>query len=400
MVSHSDDVYSTIAPLALILFQEFFHRKTNNKGSIMKFAKHILFISMCSVASGAQAAPLLDAQLNNQSIYALNYVVTGADSNVGGNMQGSTTATLGENTVVGGNLETGTTSTIGTGSTVKGYVYSGTTSNTGVNAIVMGNLFTGTTAGTGDGSTVGGDIKAGGAVTRGIGDTVSGTVEGDLVGTPGYIAPAVTIQTAQIAAAQQTLKDMGTGTVLTSTTFGKNDETLTAGIYSTLDYLTIDGGKTLTLDGGGVDSTFLFNISNYLTFAAGAKVELINFTAESAIIWNVLGDKAGSAGYTEFGQGASARGFIFSRGYVGTGADVTLTGVGDYCGGILSGENYVGFGARNTIGTEGCISGSVTSFDALNDSSVVNSSVVPVPAAAWLFGSALIGLVGVARRKK
>jgi hypothetical protein len=27
-------------------------------------------------------------------------------------------------------------------------------------------------------------------------------------------------------------------------------------------------------------------------------------------------------------------------------------------------------------------------------------STVPVPAAAWLFGSGLLGLVGVARRKK
>ena len=28
-----------------------------------------------------------------------------------------------------------------------------------------------------------------------------------------------------------------------------------------------------------------------------------------------------------------------------------------------------------------------------------NATVVPVPAAAWLFGSGLLGLVGVARRK-
>jgi len=30
----------------------------------------------------------------------------------------------------------------------------------------------------------------------------------------------------------------------------------------------------------------------------------------------------------------------------------------------------------------------------------ITTSVVPVPAAAWLFGSGLLGLVGVARRKK
>ena len=30
----------------------------------------------------------------------------------------------------------------------------------------------------------------------------------------------------------------------------------------------------------------------------------------------------------------------------------------------------------------------------------LNSAVVPIPAAVWLFGSGLMGLVGVARRKK
>jgi hypothetical protein len=34
------------------------------------------------------------------------------------------------------------------------------------------------------------------------------------------------------------------------------------------------------------------------------------------------------------------------------------------------------------------------------DNVIVNTSVVPVPAAVWLFGSGLIGLIGIARRKK
>ena len=36
----------------------------------------------------------------------------------------------------------------------------------------------------------------------------------------------------------------------------------------------------------------------------------------------------------------------------------------------------------------------------LIDDVVLNANVVPVPAAVWLFGSGLLGLVGVARRKK
>ena len=40
------------------------------------------------------------------------------------------------------------------------------------------------------------------------------------------------------------------------------------------------------------------------------------------------------------------------------------------------------------------VNGTVVSTD------IVNTEVVPVPAAVWLFGSGLIGLVGIARRKK
>ena len=42
----------------------------------------------------------------------------------------------------------------------------------------------------------------------------------------------------------------------------------------------------------------------------------------------------------------------------------------------------------------------VTNFASGGSESFVNSSVVPVPAAAWLFGSGLLALTGVARRKR
>ena len=44
--------------------------------------------------------------------------------------------------------------------------------------------------------------------------------------------------------------------------------------------------------------------------------------------------------------------------------------------------------------------GNAFTSDKLRSGDVINSPVVPVPAAVWLFGSGLLGLVGIARRKK
>ena len=41
-----------------------------------------------------------------------------------------------------------------------------------------------------------------------------------------------------------------------------------------------------------------------------------------------------------------------------------------------------------------------TQYSERYDLSIVNTTVIPVPAAVWLFGSGLLGLVGVARRRK
>jgi hypothetical protein len=53
---------------------------------------------------------------------------------------------------------------------------------------------------------------------------------------------------------------------------------------------------------------------------------------------------------------------------------------------------------------DGPFYGAIVNFDIGSGNSLtvtsVNSSVVPIPAAVWLFGSGLIGLIGLARRKK
>ncbi len=313
--------------------------------------------SFMSIAHAGFIPPdLLDTELNDKSTYAALSVTLGAGTKVGGNMQGFEPISIGADAVVGGNVSAGTVVTSGAGSNVGGYIQAGTTASTGVTGSVGGSVFSGTTAGTGANSTVGGDIEAGTTYTAGAGAIVNGGINDQLSLVPGYVAPTVINQKVQLDAVQATLNQLGLteGSTNLDITFGVEDEILTAGVYDSLNYLTIRAGKTLTLDGQGVDGDFLFNIHNYLDFAAGAKVELINFTDNSNVIWNVIGDAVGSSGYMQAAADVSIRGFIFAKGYVNTGANTMLYGVGQSCGGAISVNGYVLFGAGNEIGAAGC----------------------------------------------
>ncbi len=326
----------------------------------MKRTNILLITTMFSFVSSAHAGfiplDLLDTELNDKSTYAALSVTLGAGTKVGGNMQGFESISIGADAVVGGNVSAGTVVTSGAGSNVGGYIQAGTTASTGVTGSVGGSVFSGTTAGTGANSTVGGDIEAGTTYTAGAGAIVNGGINDQLSLVPGYVAPTVINQKVQLDAVQATLNQLGLteGSTNLDITFGVEDEILTAGVYDSLNYLTIRAGKTLTLDGLGVDGDFLFNIHNYLDFAAGSKVELINFTDNSNVIWNVIGDAVGSSGYMQAAADVSIRGFIFANGYVNTGDRTTLNGVGNSCGGAFSVNDYVLFGADNIVGGLGC----------------------------------------------
>ena len=355
-----------------------------------------LVISTCLffTLSTAQASneTLLDSALNNQSLYASSYITMGARTIVGGNVQSATAITLAANAIVGGNVESGASTTLGADAAVVGYIQAGTTATLGVASLVNGDIEAGTTATVGAsaiiagaliaGTTVtidatvevSGDVFAGTTVTIGAGSVFHGNIDAGTTTTIGAgvqidgiltansllaspIPNLVTNQEDLITRLQVTLKDLGTGTELISTSFGTNDETLEAGIYSTIDYLSIAIGKTLTLDGKGVDGVWIFNIANYLSLAADSKIILKDVTDNSTIIWNVLGDKTGSAGYTQLGAGAEARGYIFAKGFVQTGANAVIAGIGDDCGGAFSATNFIEFGADSIIGKEACING-------------------------------------------
>ncbi|MDX2504381.1 MAG: VPLPA-CTERM sorting domain-containing protein [Gammaproteobacteria bacterium] len=88
----------------------------------------------------------------------------------------------------------------------------------------------------------------------------------------------------------------------------------------------------------------------------------------------------------------SVAGFSFSM-------DSVTIGLQDASNLVLSGTGTItGAGFDATQGTWE-FSGQ-TASDVTFSWSSSNNTVVPVPAAVWLFGSGLIGLIGVARRKK
>lgn len=47
-----------------------------------------------------------------------------------------------------------------------------------------------------------------------------------------------------------------------------------------------------------------------------------------------------------------------------------------------------------------CCTGRTTVYGSIDSLSIASISTVPIPSAIWLFGSGLVGLIGVARRKK
>ncbi len=85
-----------------------------------------------------------------------------------------------------------------------------------------------------------------------------------------------------------------------------------------------------------------------------------------------------------------------------TGTATDGTGIADR---QLGGPNgfrvqYGEAGQINTSWTTIDWAGTLTGLHFYGISGVLGQSVVPIPAAAWLFGSGLLGLIGMARRKK
>jgi cytoskeletal protein CcmA (bactofilin family) len=369
----------------------------------MKLKKHILFISMFSAISGAQAASvgLLGGSLNDQTVFAHTYVTSGAGTDTVGNgwtvngnvladlditigasssVTGSTQSrdlTTGDAAVISGNATTSAASTLGANATVSGNLQSGTIVSTGANATVSGNLQSGSAVTLGAGAAVAGTLDYGTAITNGAGAS-SGTQT-----QTSFAAPIIASESSNVSLAQSTLNAMTGGTTLTSGNIATG-QTFTSGVYDVDGLLTTTADITLTLDAEGQDGDFIFNISNYLAFGAGTVIEVVNGTGNNNVVWNAHG----AGGYVSTGARSDIIGTILATTYASVGANASVTGTNNGCGGVFSATSYVSLGANASVGGEGCVG-------AIN-----TPSAVPLPAAVWLFGSGLLGLAGIARRKK
>jgi hypothetical protein len=388
-----------------------------NGNIIMKPIVKLMFISTLAAMSSAQAAIVLDSTLIAKTIAAETYSASGAGATINGDILSGTYTSLGAKEWV--NEQTNRDEVRGDGfynGTITGDVDSGTYVSTGDSAVVGGNVDSGTYTTTGANSTVAGNIDSGTDVTLGASSSVqsvtakgavtegNNSTAGPISGNEGGVKAEKTTLGTVITSEQKRLGGMS-GTTLPgagATTYDPAGASFDAGVYNIEDIFSVTASSNITLTGNGnADESWVFNIGNYMVFGAGSKVVLNNVHNNSNVIWNILGDSTDGAGlgYASLGAGVDFTGSILANSYISVGAHYPptntsgyVTGAGSYCGGLYSATGYVSVGATSIIGRENCGAPQSAESEA--------PAIVPTPTTALLFGLGLVGLVGVARRKK
>ena len=187
-------------------------------------------------------------------------------------------------------------------------------------------------------------------------------------------------------------------------------------IFSSIAYSSVYdiSGSWLASDipkiGGPFAGSFSLAYDDTNAPLTGVGYELLNVSLDS---FNFLGDNYG--GFDSTNSGVSLR--YYDRNLTGIhvgGAENTYSGIGHFNDDFLIGFGINGpgdmyFAEKNTFGIQLALYGWMT-IDVMKDGDRLwgyNNEAIrdfpiatPVPAAIWLFGTALIGLVGFSKRRK
>ncbi len=161
--------------------------------------------------------------------------------------------------------------------------------------------------------------------------------------------------------------------------------TLQPGVYHFDTSAQLTG--TLTLDAlNNPNALFIFQIGTTLTTASNAAVNVVNGGTNSGVFWQV-------------GSSATLGTSTVFSGNILANQSITLdTSTKILCGRAMALNAAVTMDT-NTISNDcNAFNGNTTRSDFGSGGFGGNQAAVPVPAALWLFGSGLIGLIGVSRR--
>ena len=187
----------------------------------------------------------------------------------------------------------------------------------------------------------------------------------------------------QLTTARTNLGLMGAGTSLGTDLAGL---TISPGVY-TVSAGTSNLTGAVTLDGGGnANAIWVFQMPSTLITSPGSVVNVINTGSGAGVYWNV-------------GSSATLDTSTLFAGNILALSSITLNSSAQIlCGRALANTGAVTLGA-NTISNDcNVFNGGTTRTDYSSSGFNAQVAAVPIPAALWLFGSGLIGLIGISRR--
>ena len=186
---------------------------------------------------------------------------------------------------------------------------------------------------------------------------------------------------------------LGTGTTLVNPDLV--GLTLTPGVY-TVHAGTSNLTGTLTLDGqGNANAGWVFLMDSSLITSPGSAVNVINTGSGAGIFWDVRSSATLDTTTAFQGNILALTSITLNTGAtIGCGRALASTGA------VTMDTNTIGIGCGG-IGGEGSngYSGGFTVSEGGGTPTLLPYAPIPVPAAVWLLGSGLVGLIGIARRK-